>query len=251
MLEHIRHVLASARYNRRSLLRPDRMLYLVSSWYDNEMAFLRRTNRLRDIVQVDNRVLNEAFRESSAVTEHCRLELQQYPRVLPGLLNPNYGPVLYALARLLRPEVVVETGVGSGVSSTFFLSAMEQNAIGRLYSIDLPIPEARLLPPGKETGWLVPQELRARWTLTLGDSRVELPALLERLGKIDFFYHDSDHSYEHMTWEYSAAYPYIRPGGLLLSDDIRSNQAWEEFTSARDGHSVTINRTGIHRKSSA
>jgi len=171
--------------------------------------------------------------------------------VLPGLINPNYGPVLYAVIRVLRPEVVVETGVGSGVSSTFILTAMERNGAGRLYSVDLPLANEGLLPEERRTGWLVPERLRDRWKLTLGDARKELPALLERLGEVDCFYHDSDHSYEHMTWEFNEAYPRIRPGGVLLSDDITENAAWDEFAAAAEAPSARINRTGVLLKPDA
>jgi predicted O-methyltransferase YrrM len=32
-----------------------------------------------------------------------------------------------------------------------------------------------------------------------------------------------------MLWEYRAAYPHLRPGGLLLSDDALWNPAFPEF----------------------
>ena len=248
MLTHIRHLLGSARYNRQVLLRPQSALALASAWYRNELAYIRRTNRLSGVLGSDRAEINVLLRESQAAMGYCASELQRYSLVLPGLLNPNYGPLLYASVRVLRPKVVVETGVGSGVSSTFFLSALEKNGTGRLFSVDLPLPDETLLPREKQTGWLAPDKLKPRWELTLGDAKMLLPRLLERLGQVDFFYHDSDHSYEHMTWEYSQAYPHIRPGGLLLSDDVTSNHAWDDFVSALPGHSTRINRTGIHRK---
>ncbi|MEJ2148325.1 MAG: hypothetical protein P8Z40_02475 [Chloroflexota bacterium] len=32
-----------------------------------------------------------------------------------------------------------------------------------------------------------------------------------------------------MTWEFEQAWPAIRPGGLLLSDDIITNRAFDDF----------------------
>ena len=46
----------------------------------------------------------------------------------------------------------METGVASGYSTTMILAAMERNGLGRLYSIDLPLPEVRLLPEDQQTG---------------------------------------------------------------------------------------------------
>ena len=127
----------------------------------------------------------------------------------------------YALIRLLKPEVVVETGVGAGVSSWTTLHAMEENGTGRLISIDLPTPNTELLPA---VGYLVPQELRARWELQTGPSQTLLPQVLDDLVEIDMFQHDSRHSYSNQTREYQAAWPYIRAHGMLVSDDV-SNDA--------------------------
>ena len=134
--------------------------------------------------------------------------------------------VQYATVRALTPEVVVETGVASGVSSSYLLLALQQNGRGILHSIELG--DSRYLPSGKPPGWIVPEWLKARWDLRIGDSRVLLPQLLQEIGEIDIFIHDSLHTYEQMLWEYRAAYPSIRPGGLLLSDDAAWNSAFPQ-----------------------
>jgi len=51
-----------------------------------------------------------------------------------------------------------------------------------------------------------------------------------------------------MTWEFNLAYPYIRGGGMLLSDDVTHNAAWKHFTKDLPGSTTAINRTGVHRK---
>jgi len=127
----------------------------------------------------------------------------------------------YALIKLLKPELVVETGVGAGVSSWTILQAMEENGTGRLISIDLPTPNTELLP---EVGYLVPKDLRHRWDLRTGPSQKLLPQTLKELGKIDIFQHDSRHSYSNQLREYQTAWPFITDGGLLVSDDV-SNDA--------------------------
>ncbi len=248
MLQHVRHLVRAASYNRRTFLYPFNAWSLGTAWLRNEIAYASRARRLSYVLGVETETVETLFAESSAVLEYCKQQLEQHSTVLPGLLNPNYGPVLYAAIRILKPEVVVETGVGSGVSSTFYLSAMQRNETGRLYSIDLPLENEGLLPKEKQTGWLVTERPRENWELILGDAKKELPALLERLETIDVFYHDSDHSYEHMTWEFNLAYPRIRPGGLLLSDDVTNNSAWKDFSTGLVGITTAINRTGVHRK---
>ncbi len=131
--------------------------------------------------------------------------------------------VLYVLTRLLKPEYIVETGVSAGVSSAYILCAMEDNQKGKLYSIDLP-PDTLL--PGKTSGWIVPQYLRNRWSLHIGDSKELLEPLLDNVGGIDCFIHDSLHTYEHMTWEFRTVWKHLRSGGLLLSHDVGGNEAF-------------------------
>lgn len=75
-----------------------------------------------------------------------------------------------------------------------------------------------------QSGWLIPAYLRSRWTLVQGDAKQELPRVLQRLGSIDFFLHDSLHTYENMMFEYKLAWQYLKKSGMLLSDDV--NEYW-------------------------
>lgn len=134
----------------------------------------------------------------------------------------------YLACRLAKPEVVVETGVAYGVSSAFILAAMEENGRGRLYSVDLP-PLRR----ASRTlhGAAVPEGLRDRWTLRRGSSRRVLPDLLRDLGEIDLFLHDSLHTRRNMLFEFDGAWLALRPGGVLLADDVERNGAFGELRS--------------------
>jgi hypothetical protein len=71
--------------------------------------------------------------------------------------------------------------------------------------------------------------LRSRWNLLIGGSRGLLAQLLEKR-MIDVFIHDSLHAYDHMLWEYRTAFAFLRPGGLLFSDDAAWNSAFPEFS---------------------
>jgi len=171
----------------------------------------------------------------SEIYEIINSALLEYPKADSSNMKLVKGPLLYVLIRALKPKIVLETGVASGVSTLFMLQALNYNNYGTLYSIDLPnVVEASEIPRGKQPGWIIPDCLKKRWELFLADSKRELPKLLNELGKIDIFLHDSLHTYEHMLWEFKTAWPYINRGGVLVSDDVNANPAFSEFTKNKN-----------------
>jgi len=161
----------------------------------------------------------------------------------PGWVSMEDGAFLYWAVRVLKPKCIVQTGVCNGLSSAFMVMAMERNGgEGKLYAIDFPYiydpedPDLNLeavygviIPEGKTSGWIVPESLRDRYEVIVGMAEEELPPLLRRLGRIDLFYHDSDHSYDHMTFEMEEARKHLGPGTAILCDDVAWNQSTWDF----------------------
>jgi predicted O-methyltransferase YrrM len=168
---------------------------------------------------------------------------------------PYHTAYLYGLCRLLKPEAVVETGVYFGASSAFILHALAQNGKGHLYSIDLPRASGafRVADPkggagAKGTGFTVPQGLRGRWTLVVGDARSELPPLLARVGAIDLFHHDSVHTYDQMTFELERAFDSLKGGGMVVCDDVLWNSAFPDFAARHKLAGQVASGVGFLRK---
>ena len=147
---------------------------------------------------------------------------------------------VYILIRHLRPTAMVETGVFDGHATAIELEAFRHNGSGLLISIDLPARttimgstskmDDTMLPPGRDPGWLIPDSLKSQHRLLLGDSAVMLPAVFTEFPEIDIFMHDSLHTYDHMMMEYQTAWPHLRGGGLLLSDDTFWSAAFYQFS---------------------
>lgn len=171
---------------------------------------------------------------------------------------------LYALARATKPRVLLETGVFDGTFSACFLKGLEENARrdgvdGRLVSIDLPAyrpvegstsryPKRTHLPAGCEPGWIIPDALRARWTLHTGDARVLLPRVAAGLDGVTLFFHDSLHTYEHMMFEFEEMWPRLPEGGCLMTHDVHWNRSFGDFARRHGQQDLAAHGFGLIRK---
>jgi len=173
---------------------------------------------------------NEPFRDAPFFEHLRRAQALAHKHMAGAEPFAKKTLIQYAAIRGLQPDIVVETGVANGISTAFFCLALENGGRGAsLHSIDLG--DTTLLPPGKRVGWVLPPWLRERWHLHVGNALQELPRLLDELGKIDVFVHDSLHTYDHMMFEFRCAYQFLRPGGLLISDDVLWNRAFKDFVA--------------------
>ena len=161
-----------------------------------------------------------------------------------GIMGLIEARMLYSICRAIKPKKIFETGVANGLSSTIFLLALAKNEIGTLFSIDISSDNikskkgATALPSGKKVGWLIPQVLRKNWQFNVGDSKKILPSLLKQQNYCDIFFHDSDHSYDYMMWEFETVRPFIKK--MIISDDISRNSAFDDFASKHGYSEVKI-----------
>jgi hypothetical protein len=244
----------------RAALRPGDLLRAERLRREFVSSFLGDGGKLAEYTrEVRESGLLEHLRERGREFQETLAEVdEQGPRSTLGAIEPREGIYLYSILRTIKPRVAVETGVANGFSTAFSLLALQRNGTGELYSIDLPREVGREygegafyqgtgrtgFPPGREPGWLIPNELREPWTLILGRSQEELPKLLERVGTIDTFMHDSEHSFDCMWFEYNEAWPALREGGALISDDVNSTEAFRRFAGEQERAPIRIG-TGL------
>ncbi|MGH2866203.1 MAG: class I SAM-dependent methyltransferase [Solirubrobacteraceae bacterium] len=129
----------------------------------------------------------------------------------------------YALARLTRPGLIVESGVHDGLGSLLLLRALELNTVegadGRLVSFDV----------NPAAGWIAGSD--PRWALRIESSRTGLPALLAGGETVGMFIHDSLHTYEHERWELATAGAQLAADGVLISDNVHVTPALSECSA--------------------
>ena len=133
--------------------------------------------------------------------------------------------LFYAACEFANAKNVVETGVAYGWSSLAALLSLEKRN-GTLYSSDMPY----LGQNGDQyVGCIVPENLKMNWKLFRHADRESLPKVLKETQKIDVVHYDSDKSYEGMKWAYETLFPYVKKGGVFISDDINDNSAFQDF----------------------
>jgi len=162
---------------------------------------------------------------------------------------------LYVIARALKAENIIETGVAQGKSSAILLLALERNRKGRLCSIDLPNPLGKQLADGaftstgqRDIGWMVPDYLRSRWNLILGDAKTELPRVLNSMDKVDIFFHDSLHTYDHVKFEIETVKSKMK-GGVIIVDNLETEAGkfFEEFIQVNGLAGFAFSNLGVIR----
>jgi Methyltransferase domain len=120
----------------------------------------------------------------------------------------------YALVRLLRPELVVETGVHDGLGSLLLLRALERNGgDGRLVSFDI----------NPTAGWLVGTD--PRWELRVQPAVDGMAEVLASGPALGVFIHDSLHSYDNERAELELAAARLASNGVLITDNAHGTRA--------------------------
>jgi predicted O-methyltransferase YrrM len=262
---------ASGRYRAARLQAPAlRVGYVLAPVHRRSTMLLRR--RLRALTRARGAAAFAREIESDGLAARLSAAEDEYraltpgTELAPGSVYPAEGALLYTLVRSLRPETVVETGTANGFSTSYLLAALHRNGAGRLISIDLPftvddagglqsvvdgtsidIYDSSPIPEGKQSGWAIPAELRARWELKLGDARELLPSALAEVGEIQIFFHDSLHTREHMLFEFETAWPHLAMGGVLVADDVfqRRHDALPSFARSVGRPFSTFGNLGL------
>ena len=143
--------------------------------------------------------------------------------------NVAYGKRLgwYALLRIKKPKIVVETGADKGFGSCVIAAALMKNAQegykGYMYGTDI----------NPEAGHMFTAPYSRYGKILYGDSIESLKALSEQ---IDFFINDSDHSAAYEMMEYETIKENLTEGALILSDNAHCTRALYDFAMKTNRH---------------
>ena len=217
----------------------------IVGFYEQLLAdaeFIDQVNRQAETVRKDFGFTKGIF----AMEEIPSVDWFAFERVL-----------LYVLIRHIQPDHVLETGVFYGGNSLFLLKALEDNAQGKLVSIDYPdstirsdgenaqrhpgVGDSELYTAQLSPGFLIPPSLRARWELVEGDSLKQIP---KRAETFELFVHDSDHAMPFLTKELAAVAPKLSENAMIVVDDIDWSNGFYAFCVDNKLHPILFTDNG-------
>lgn len=139
----------------------------------------------------------------------------------------------YAFARIMKPAVIVETGVDKGLGSVLLCHALlrnrEEGFHGKYYGTDI----------NRSAGWLLGPPYSEVGAILYGDSITLLKSFSQ---PIDLFINDSDHSADYEYLEYKTIVGKLSSRGVILGDNshctnklsLFSEEANREFIFFRE-----------------
>jgi hypothetical protein len=131
----------------------------------------------------------------------------------------------YTFIRILKPKIVIETGVEKGLGSLVITSALKKNTNegfeGRYYGTDI----------NPNAGYLFQGEYKNYGEILYGDS---IESLQNFKNDIDIFINDSDHSIEYEKNEYIAIVNKLNLKSFIISDNAHCSSELSIFSKLKN-----------------
>jgi len=127
----------------------------------------------------------------------------------------------YIIARIIKPQTIIETGVDKGMGSVILSEALIKNEKegfkGKYYGTDI----------NPEAGYLFDDIFRKKGKIIYGDSIESLKKIDE---PIDLFINDSDHSAKYESDEYKTIISKLSKNSVILGDNSHSTDELLKFS---------------------
>jgi Methyltransferase domain len=164
----------------------------------------------------------DELKNDVAFREHIYRGIWQSGEAYKADLTIHFGKRMgwYALVRILKPKVIIETGVDKGLGSVVLCAALARNAAdgapGYYYGTDI----------NPKAGYLLKDQYAQYGKILYGDSIESLAAFGD---KIDLFINDSDHSATYEADEYRVVADKLASNALIVGDNCEVTNALCDF----------------------
>jgi len=151
----------------------------------------------------------------------------------------RYGRRLgwYALARAMKPKIIIETGVDKGLGAVVLCAALLKNKTegfeGKYYGTDI----------NPNAGYFLQGKYQEVGEILYGDS---ISSLLAFTTKIDLFINDSDHSADYEYNEYSTIKDLIDENSIILGDNSHCTNKLSQFSLENSRDFIFFNEVPLN-----
>ncbi|MDD4914420.1 MAG: class I SAM-dependent methyltransferase [Methylococcales bacterium] len=167
--------------------------------------------------------------EDEALKNHIQKQVSQSKWAIMADKTARFGrrKGWYALVRIIKPGIVIETGVDKGLGACLITSALMKNTAegypGHYYGTDI----------NPKAGYLLTDNYKNYGEVLYGDSIESLKAFQK---PIDIFINDSDHSADYEAEEYETIKDKLSPAAIILGDNSHGNDKLLNFSIKYQRH---------------
>jgi predicted O-methyltransferase YrrM len=159
-----------------------------------------------------------------------------YERMSKMAIEREVGEFLYYFVRLIKPEIIVETG--SGFSTFLMANALKENQQGYIYSFDITGQETR-----KEK--LRKIDSLKYVNLITGPASKRGEEIVREIKQIDILFLDAVHTYEAVIEEIEIFNPCLIKGSYLIFHDVTHPKFVGKVGKAVEELKHKVNMEGI------
>jgi predicted O-methyltransferase YrrM len=148
---------------------------------------------------------------------------------------PWKGRLLATLVRYAQADICLELGTGYGLSALFLSTALRARRGGRLTTVENFEPQFSIARD------LLGAHEAERVCCRQGPTTEVIPTL-DLASEVGFVFHDANHTAEAYVEDFTALEPLLKPGAIVLFDDVRWENPLPEAPSAGtyDGWSEVV-----------
>lgn len=204
-----------------------------SSKEDTNYTYELKDGNIRYLAQTIAAVTNEPFSRVMGYIEEARNDKELEAHVIDAIKRSPYTAFAdfrtgfakrlgwYAFVRILKPQVIVETGIDKGLGAVILCAGLLRNKAeghgGEYYGTDI----------NPEAGSLLTDQYKTVGQILYGDSIKSLQSFHK---KIDLFINDSDHSASYEYNEYLTIKPMLSDNAIILGDNSHVTDKLSQFS---------------------
>ena len=196
---------------------------------DNARADFRGIESTRSIMEKEKMLHSCTYAPSPDGTARRR-SIAEISR--SSAIKPRYGRLLSRLVEHFKPGCILEIGTSLGISTLYLAKNFSGSRFISLEGCRECAARAAVNLKASGKGYV---------EIITGEFSQTLPGLLENNDKPDFVFVDGNHQYDAVLEYYTLLKPIVRPGSVLIFDDIHWSPGMERaWNAVVDDPDVTV-----------